>query len=240
MTLKLITLDLDDTLWPVDATLKAAEGVFYRFLSEQEPALFENISPEDLRNHRLKVFEKDPRFKHNVSLWRRESLKQFLTSHKLSAKRVDELAAQAFAVFLEARQQVSLFEGAETVLAELASRYSLIALTNGNADIRKMAVGRFFNAAIRAEDIGVSKPAPDMFKRALAIANCRPQECLHIGDDPHYDIAPAQALGMHALRAAITGKFPVDENSFSHWQQVPRLITAIVSKEGGNKSALRY
>ncbi|MFT5032469.1 MAG: HAD superfamily hydrolase (TIGR01549 family) [Bacteroidia bacterium] len=227
MTLKLITLDLDDTLWPVEPALKHAEDCFYRFLSNQQPAIFDCISADDLRHHRIEMFEQDPRFKHNVSLWRRESLKLFLSEHKLSASRADELAEQAFAVFLEARQQVELFEGAETVLAELASRYTLIALTNGNADIRQMPVGRYFNAAIRAEDIGVSKPAPDMFEKALEIARCKAEESLHIGDDPYYDIAPAQALGMHTLRAAITLKFPQNETSFSHWQELPARIAAI-------------
>lgn len=230
MTLKLITLDLDDTLWPVEPVLVAAEQRFYRFLSEQEPALFERISAEDIRNHRLAVFEHEPQFRHNVSLWRTESLRRLLASHNLADTRVNELVANAFAVFLTARQQVKLFDGAATVLRDLAARYTLIALTNGNADIRQMPVGQHFTAAIRAEDIGVSKPAPDMFERALDIADCRAEECLHIGDDPYYDIAPAKAMGMHSLRAAMTGKFPADESSFSHWRELPARINRLINQ----------
>ncbi|HCS26117.1 MAG TPA: hypothetical protein DIW43_01605 [Spongiibacteraceae bacterium] len=226
MTLKLITLDLDDTLWPVEPVLIEAEGSFYHYLSEQEPELFAQISPEDIRSHRLALFEQHPEFQHNVSLWRRESLRQLLATH-LSAERAEQLANSAFSVFIQARQGVTLFEDAETILEQLAAQYMLIALTNGNADIERMPVGRLFTAAIRAEDIGVSKPAPDMFIKALEIARCRAEECLHIGDDPYYDIAPARALGMHSLRAAITGKVPADDNSFSHWRELPARIDGL-------------
>lgn len=230
MTLKLITFDLDDTLWPVEPALIAAEQRFYHYLSEQEPELFKQLSPDDIRQHRLAQLERDPRFQHNVSLWRTESLRSLLTSHKLPPERAKALAANAFEVFLAARQQVSLFDGAQRVLQDLASRYTLIALTNGNADIRQMHVGQYFEAAIRAEDIGRSKPAPDMFEKALEIANCRAGEGLHIGDDPYYDIAPAKAMGMHSLRAALTGKFPADENSFSHWRELPARIDDLIKR----------
>lgn len=226
MTLKLITLDLDDTVWPVEPVLIEAERCFYHYLSEQEPALFAQISAEDIRSHRLSLFDQRPEFQHNVSLWRRESLRQLLSAH-LPAERAEKLAMSAFDVFLQARQGVTLFEDAEAVLEQLATRYMLIALTNGNADIQRMPVGRLFAAAIRAEDIGISKPAPAMFLKALEIARCRAEECLHIGDDPYYDIAPAKALGMHSLRAAITGKVAADDNSFSHWRELPARIDGL-------------
>lgn len=224
MNLKLITLDLDDTLWPVDAVLAEAERVFYQYLCEQEPELFATISAENLRSHRLAMFEQDPLFQHNVSLWRKRSLQQLLLDGGLTETRAAELSESAFRVFLSHRQRVALFDGAQTILEELASRYKLIALTNGNADVLQMPIGRLFTAAIRAEDIGISKPAPDMFVKAMEIAHCRAEECLHIGDDPYYDIAPARALGMYQLRAAITGKVPADTDSFSHWREVPACI----------------
>lgn len=230
MTLKLITLDLDDTLWPVEPVLAEAERCFYRFLSEREPVLFSQISAEDIRLHRLALFEQQPQFQHDISLWRRESLRLLMISHKLPEARAQELADDAFTVFLKARQQVTLFDGAEAVLETLAASHDLIALTNGNADILQMPIGRLFRAAIRAEDIGASKPAPDMFEKAIRIAQCAPEECLHIGDDPHYDIAPARALGMHTLRAAITGKVVADDSSFSHWRELPARIARLGSR----------
>ena len=227
MTLKLITFDLDDTLWPIEPVLTHAEGEFYTYLRSQEPETFARISADDLRQHRVQVLSQQPELKHNVSLWRRESLRQLLAEQSLPEDRIDNLVAQAFSVFLNARQQVRLFDGAQECIEELASRYQLIALTNGNANIKQMPIGRYFSEAIRAEDIGRSKPEPDMFERALEIAECQAHESLHIGDDPYYDIAPAQALGMQSLRAAITDKHPPDESSFSHWRELPALIDGL-------------
>ena len=47
MSIKLITFDLDDTLWPVDDVIARAEVVYHNFLRQQEPALFTKLSAED-------------------------------------------------------------------------------------------------------------------------------------------------------------------------------------------------
>lgn len=232
MTLKLITLDLDDTLWPVEPVLAEAEQHFHRFLREREPELFNRIGIDELRAHRLTQLERQPELRHDISRWRHESLYFLLCEQGLDQARAKALANDAFAVFLEARQQVTLFEGADAALSELADEYRLIALTNGNADVNRMAVGKYFSAAIRAEELGVSKPAPAIFERALALADCTPDQALHIGDDPYYDIEPAQALGMHSLQAAICGKHPPGEPSFQHWREVPTAVAALSQRLG--------
>ena len=230
MTLRLITLDLDDTLWPVEPVLAEAEQQFHRFLREREPELFSCIGIDELRAHRLERLEQQPELRHDISRWRRESLCALLCEHGLEQTRAETLANDAFAVFLAARQRVTLFDGAEVALAELASRYPLVALTNGNADVYRMAVGKYFSAAIRAEEVGISKPAPAIFERALALAECAPEQALHIGDDPVCDIAPASALGMRSLQAAISGKHPPGEPSFQHWREVPKAVAALARR----------
>lgn len=230
MTLKLITLDLDDTLWPIEPVLAEAEQHFHRFLREREPELFNRIGIDELRAHRLAQLEQQPELRHDISRWRRESLYFLLCEQGLNQARAKTLANDAFAVFLEARQQVTLFEDADAGLAELASQYQLIALTNGNADVYRMPVGKYFRAAIRAEEVGISKPAPAIFEQALALADCTPDQALHIGDDPTCDIEPARALGMHTLQAAISGKHPQNEPSFQHWREVPDAVAALARR----------
>ena len=49
----------------------------------------------------------------------------------------------------------------------LARRHRLGALTNGNADIARLGLDRFFRFAFSAADVGAAKPAPEMFRAAL-------------------------------------------------------------------------
>jgi len=53
-----------------------------------------------------------------------------------------------------------------------------------------------FDAVAVAEDLGTYKPDTTAFTRALAHANAKPEEILHVAFGFKYDIAPAQELGM--------------------------------------------
>ncbi len=224
MSIKLITFDLDDTLWPVDDVIGRAEVVYHNFLRQQEPALFTKLGSEDLRAYRLEHLKRHPELQHDISRWRRDSLHCQLQEEGFDEARARSLAEQAFEVFLSARQKVDLFPHAEQALAQLADRYQLIAVTNGNADVTRMPIGRYFSAAFRAEDLKISKPAPEIFEAALEKGGVSAEQALHIGDDPFHDIEPAMALGMLTLQACITGKHSATGPAFSDWRTVPELI----------------
>ncbi|MBB3048429.1 putative hydrolase of the HAD superfamily [Litorivivens lipolytica] len=231
MSIKLITLDLDDTLWPVDDVITRAEAIYYDFLCKQAPELFTKLDKEDLRNYRLQHLKKHPELQHDISRWRLDSLSCQLQEAGLNAVQAQQLSEQSFEVFLEARQDVALFPHAEQVLAELSGKYRLIAVTNGNADVNRMPIGPYFFGAFRAEDLKISKPAPELFEAALEAAGVTAAQTLHIGDDPYYDIEPAMALGMHTLQACITDKHPATGPAFSDWRQVPRQIQQLDQTE---------
>ena len=108
-------------------------------------------------------------------------------------------AEQAFAVFLQERHKVQLYEEALGILQLLSTRYTLGALTNGNADIYKTDAGEYFDFAFLAQDIGASKPHPDMFEAALRHSGVTASQIVHVGDDPDHDIRGAQAVGMHTV-----------------------------------------
>jgi FMN phosphatase YigB (HAD superfamily) len=49
-----------------------------------------------------------------------------------------------------------------------------------------------------SEELGVAKPSPDFFHRALVAAAAEPDTTLYVGDHPANDIVPAQAAGLRA------------------------------------------
>jgi FMN hydrolase / 5-amino-6-(5-phospho-D-ribitylamino)uracil phosphatase len=142
-------------------------------------------------------------------------------------------AQQAFDVFLLERHKVVLYEEALGVLELLARRYTLGALTNGNADIYKTDAAEYFDFAFLAEDIGVSKPHPDMFQAALKQAGVPAQEIIHVGDDPEHDIRGARDMGMHTVWVNTRHKaWPGGERAnreITNLQQLPAAIDSIAA-----------
>ena len=70
-------------------------------------------------------------------------------------------------MFHDARNRVTFFPGALEVLETLADSYTLGALSNGNADLKRIGIRELFGFHHSAESIGRRKPEPDMFRAAL-------------------------------------------------------------------------
>ena len=196
LKVKAITLDLDDTLWPIWPTIARAEAALQEWLRHRAPQTAQLLA-DDLQRHRLRqeVMTQQPDLQHQLSAIRTEMIRR-----ALAASREDEgLAEAAYAVFFEARQQVRLFEDAAPALAFLAQRYPLVALSNGNADVERIGLGAYFRAAISAEAFGIGKPDPAIFEAGAAAAGVAAHEVLHIGDDASLDVLGALACGMQTV-----------------------------------------
>jgi FMN hydrolase / 5-amino-6-(5-phospho-D-ribitylamino)uracil phosphatase len=193
--IKAISLDLDDTLWPVLPTIERAEKVLHEWLVEHAPmaaALFS--SPQALREIRDYMKANKPELKHDLSAVRRESI-------RLALYRAGEnplLAERAFDVFFAERQRVTLFEDARPALEFLAARFPLVSVSNGNADLQRIGLGDFFRASICAREFGVGKPDPRIFHAAAGALEVPVEDVLHVGDDTTLDMLGALNAGMQA------------------------------------------
>ena len=199
MPLKVITFDLDNILWDVEPALLRAEQAQRDWLLEHRPGAIDDYDHEALWEFKKTVWRANPHLAHHISDMRTELLYQLQRKAGFDEKAARTGAEAAFAVFLEQRHAVELYEEALGVLESLAGEYSLGALTNGNADIYKTDAGEYFDFAFLAEDLGASKPAPDMFQAALDKAGVQAAEIAHVGDNPEHDIQGAQAMGMHTV-----------------------------------------
>jgi len=84
------------------------------------------------------------------------------------------------------------------LLQTLASRYRLIAITNGNACIDKMGIGELFEFSLQAGPDGKMKPYSDLFHAAVTRLQVSPAEILHIGDSHRADVLGALNAGCQA------------------------------------------
>ncbi|WP_439105511.1 HAD family hydrolase [Congregibacter sp.] len=199
MTIKVLTFDLDNTLWDVEPALLRAEEAQRQWLLSHRPGTMENIGHDELWNLKKRVWKAHPELAHNVTEMRQRFLKELQLSAGFDEDSASEGARLAFGAFLRERQKVELYSDALQVLETLAGRFRLGALTNGNADVYKTDAGEYFDFAFLAEDIGASKPAPDMFHAALHTTGVQAHEVLHVGDNPEHDILGALRVGMHAI-----------------------------------------
>lgn len=194
--IKAITLDLDDTLWPVWPAIERAELALERWLHDRAPmtaALFAN--PMARNDVREQVVRSRPDLKYNLSAIRREAIRLAL-SH---SREDPSLAEEAFDVFFDERNKVTLFDDAVLALEFLSARYPVVALSNGNADIRRIGLGRYFKASISAQLFGVGKPDARIFLAAAGACDVLPGNVLHVGDDEQLDVLGALNAGMQTV-----------------------------------------
>jgi 2-haloalkanoic acid dehalogenase type II len=232
--IKVITFDLDNTLWDVEPALLRAEEAQRVWLLTHRPGTMENYSRESLWEFKKSVWKRHPHLAHHVSEIRIQLLYELQRAAGFDEEEARSGAQLAFAVFLEQRQSVVLYAEALTVLQQLAQNYTLGALTNGNADVYKTDAAEYFDFAFLAEEVGASKPAPDMFHAALEKSGVQPEQIVHVGDNPEHDIKGAQDVGMHTvwvnLRNAEWPNAERADGEITNLSQLPEVISVLQSR----------
>lgn len=190
-----ITLDLDDTLWPVWPTIARAEVVLQAWLAVHAPQTAQLCADAEVKKRiRIEVNQRHADKAHDLSFLRRESIRESL----LRAGDAPHLAEAAFDVFFAERQNVTLYDGVQDALARLSARYPLVGLSNGNADVFLTEAAPYFKASVSARLFGVAKPDARIFHAAAAQLDLPVDAVLHLGDDATTDVLGAMNAGMQA------------------------------------------
>ncbi|CAG1016814.1 FMN hydrolase / 5-amino-6-(5-phospho-D-ribitylamino)uracil phosphatase [Burkholderiaceae bacterium] len=193
--IRALTLDLDDTLWPIAPAILRAEQALHAWLQLEAPLTASRFDIDALRAKRDEVSRTHAHIAHDFTAVRRESLRLAL----MEAGDDDSLADAAFEVFFAARHELEFYPEVEQALQRIACRYPLLALTNGNADIARTSIGSLFRGTISARDFGIGKPDPRIFLEACRRLDCAPAEVLHVGDDLELDVRGAQSAGLQTF-----------------------------------------
>jgi putative hydrolase of the HAD superfamily len=191
-----ISLDLDDTLWPVWPTIARAELALQGWLAPRAPAAAALVADSQARAAlRQQVMDERPDLHHDLS-HQREALIR-LALHQCGEDTAH--ASEAFEVFFAERNRVQFYDDALPALAQLAARYPVLALSNGNADVARVGVGHWFAGSLSARDAGVAKPDGRIFAAAASRLGLGPAQVLHVGDDAALDVLGALGAGMQAV-----------------------------------------
>ena len=230
--IRAVTFDLDDTLWDVQPAIERAERDLRAWLEANCPEMAARYDRDALFRIRNEIIAATPHLRHDVSEVRVQVLKTALVRTGRGNGEAERLARSGFEVFLDARHIIDYYEHAVEVLRTLGRRYLVGALTNGNADVRRLDIGPLFHFAIQAGEVGMSKPEPAMFEEAMRRARLRADEIVHVGDHLENDVAGAQRLGWYTVwfnraRAARPDGAAVADGEVSCLSELPPVIGRI-------------
>jgi putative hydrolase of the HAD superfamily len=190
--IRTITLDLDDTLWPIHPVIMRAEQALYAWLGAHYPRITARFSERDLLQQRVDVVDEFPDKRHDFTFMRRKVLARVAEAVGYGADYVDE----AMDIFLAHRNDVEMFPEVRPALEQLGQQYTVVAVTNGNASLERIGIRDLFDGVVSASSAGAAKPDQRIFDVAVEVGGAAAHETLHVGDHPECDVDGANNAGL--------------------------------------------
>jgi len=206
---RLVSIDLDDTLWNIEQTIVRAEkriaDFAYDYLGNEYPTVRQFFLCPEVKKEAY-IANKHLLESCNLSEYRKGLFKHALlrAGHPGSEEVIDNLYTE----YYRHRNDVIFFDGAREFLEHIthpsseSERYLLVALTNGNADLASVGIQSAFHAHVKATmECMRPKPDPSMFHYTLQITDgLRTHHTpVHVGDDPVRDVAAARGSGFRTV-----------------------------------------
>lgn len=188
---KAISFDLDDTLYDNRPVIKQAEIDFLAYLNTTYPALAQLDERKWLLYKDL-LAKEDPELKQDVSLWRKAIIKRVMVVYGIPEVNAIKYTKVAFDKFLLLRSNFTVPYQSIELLEQLAKNYPVIAITNGNVNIKQIGLEGKFKFILKAGNGLNSKPHIDLFKQAAKQLDIKIEEILHVGDNLITDVYGAQ------------------------------------------------
>ena len=192
MPILALTLDLDDTLWPVLPALERADQAVDAWLQQHHPEVARAWPIEAMRELRARVAAERLDLAHDFTTQRQLTLEHAFASCGITEAPV----AALWEIYFAERNSVELYPDSLPALRRITARWPLASLTNGNADLQRIGIHAHFSHHICARDSGVAKPDPRIFRAAAALLGVAPGQILHVGDDPLMDVVGAREAGL--------------------------------------------
>ncbi len=192
MSIRALTLDLDDTLWPVMPALQRADEAVDAWLRRHHPEVAREWPITAMRKLRARVAAERLDLAHDFTTQRQLTLRRAFAASGISQAPIDTL----WEIYFAARNQVMPFPDSLPALERIAARWPLASLTNGNADLGRIGIERHFVHHVCARDHGTGKPDPTIFLAAADLLGVAPGRVMHVGDDPRLDMVGAREAGL--------------------------------------------
>jgi 2-haloalkanoic acid dehalogenase type II len=190
--IRAVCFDLDNTLWDVWPVIQRAEQAMYDFLALKYPRVTAAMTVEMLREARQETARAYPQMAHDFTFLRTQTLKD----HAREFGYAEAMAEEAFDAFIQARNEVVLYDDVLPGLERLKQNFRLFTASNGNADLKRIGLAHYFERSVNARTVGALKPDPLLFHKVIEGTDLEPQQVVYVGDDPALDVVGARAAGM--------------------------------------------
>lgn len=231
MTIKAVTFDLDDTLWPLYDVIMNSHKLSNDWLINKHPQMKEVLFSTKEREMWQRLIKAEPSLANRLSELRKKVIETLLVENGVEISSASIDSDKAFKIFLDERHKVTYFENVLEVLARLKEVYQLGVLTNGNASIETLGIDHLFDFYLNAEMVNDSKPGAKMFEEAISITNLKPNEICHVGDHPVNDVEGALNVGFKAIWLnALDNSWPDEQEchvpEVKNWKDLEATIAA--------------
>lgn len=132
-----------------------------------------------------------------------------------------------------APKSLACFPGAGDALDELRRWVPVVCVTDGNpriqrAKIAALGLSEAFDCVVISDELGgrhLRKPDPAPFRAALRTLGLAPDEVVHIGDRPAKDVQGAAAAGLRCVRVR-SGEYAGEEAATPPWREAATFAAA--------------
>ena len=196
--IKVITFDVDGTLWDFDTVMRRALGEVLNQLKRLDPEAAAMLDVERVIWIRDRAHDELTGKVTNLNEVRVESFRQVLRD---AGRPDDALASRLSEIYFEHRDAGRrLFDDVLPTLESLHAKYALGIISNGNSYPQDFGLEHVISFGVYSQDHGgIEKPDPQIFEIALESAGCSADELVHVGDSLENDVAGARSAGIRSV-----------------------------------------
>lgn len=207
---KVVSFDLDDTLYDNAPVIGAAEVWFANLLTERYQLPDHCREVAFWKVEKNKTQERMPELKNEVTMLRAQGLVDTFENLHCPLKGGLEEGLALTAEFVAERSKVTVPQSSLELISYLRQFVPVAAVSNGNIDLNIAGLEGCFDFELRPamHDGCRRKPHADLYLRLAEHYQVRPCEILHIGDESGTDLLGANRAGAQAawLKGGIAGR----------------------------------
>ncbi len=207
-----MTFDLDDTLYDNWPYIIEAEKGLLSFIAKEYPDS-SYLNRDDWQQYKQQVLHNDPELFWDMGDLRRIILTKGLEGAGYRGKVLADAVQTCFDWFYFERSNFKVGEAQCQLLAKLAERLPLVAITNGNVNTQQIGIDDYFQHTFKASRKNPMKPHAHMFDQAAAYLNISRGSILHVGDNLEKDVWGATNAGFSSAWHACDRPMQIEKES---------------------------
>lgn len=198
---KVVLFDLDHTLWDYHKNAhETLSEIFTEYLGTGSVDLTQHITLFKGINDTLW----ESYHKGEIRQWeiRERRFDQFLKELRIFTPQLSKTLSDEY--LKRGPTKSHLLPNTHEILKYLEKTYPLLIITNGFEETQRRKVvhsgiDHYFTELVTSEKVGIQKPSPEIFLKALSITEHQPDEALMIGDNLSTDIQGALNSGIDSV-----------------------------------------